>query len=330
MLLALMPHGSCFLWDPALTGLHTASNLAVTVAYFMISGLLWFYHHRAPQPVRPVLVLFAAFILSCGFGHIIQVWNIWHANYWIEGVWSGVTASISLYTAWQLRHHLPRFLGTQQKLADTVELAHTDPLTRLQNRRGFDQALGQTVQTCALSPCDHTLLMLDLDGFKAVNDQYGHAVGDRLLQEVAAILQQRTRSSDTIARLGGDEFAVILSGCSLANARAIAEKIRQQVAKLVIHNPEHQGPLKQPVTVSIGLSPVGTTDTPEQVYDRSDRLLYVAKHQGKNQIVSCDVRICSLPASIPCQHATNVSPFQNNLPGQSVRSPSTEPSNETP
>lgn len=329
MLLALMPHGSCFLWDPLLTGLHAASNLAVTFAYLIISGFLWFYHRRAPHPVRPVLILFATFILSCGIGHTMQTWNIWHTNYWIEGLWSGLTASISLYTAWQLRHHLPQFLGTQQELADTVELAHTDPLTQLQNRRGFDQALGKTVQTCTLSSCDHTLLMLDLDGFKGVNDQYGHTVGDRLLQEVASILRQRTRSSDTIARLGGDEFAVILSGCSLANARAIAEKIRQQVAKLVIQKPNSQMILQPPMTVSIGLSPVGITDTPAQVYERSDRLLYAAKNQGKNQIVSCDLRLCSLPKSIPCQRATAESQLQHNLPGPSGRLLPTEPSNET-
>jgi hypothetical protein len=106
-MIALMPHGSCFLWDPWLTSLHLVSDLAVLVAYFSIPVLLLLYRQHIDAQIRPVLLLFAAFIFSCGIGHGLRMWNIWHANYWIEGFWTCLTASISLYTAWQLKALIP-------------------------------------------------------------------------------------------------------------------------------------------------------------------------------------------------------------------------------
>lgn len=288
MWIALIPHGYCFFWDPILTGLQAISDFLITVTYFAIPGFLWWNRQRAPTCSHHWIILFSVFVFSCGINHILKIWNIWHSDYWLEGTWNILTAFLSLYAAWKLYDLLPGFLGIQQKLETTFQLANTDPLTQLKNRRGFYQVLEQSLRHANSTQHHKILLMLDLDGFKAVNDQYGHAMGDCLLQAVAQVLQDQVRPTDTIARLGGDEFVALLEHCSRLQAQAIAEKIRQRVAHLVIADPSNQITVIAPITVSIGLSAVRQADTPAQLCERSDRLLYAAKKQGKNRIVGDD------------------------------------------
>ena len=79
--LAMHPHGSCYLWDSRLVTLHALADFATAIAYFLIPAFLWTYRKQAPSSLQPVLWLFVTFIMSCGLGHLIDVWNIWHANY---------------------------------------------------------------------------------------------------------------------------------------------------------------------------------------------------------------------------------------------------------
>lgn len=279
MLIALMPHGSCFLWDPWLTFVHALGDGGVALSYFSIPILLLVSRDRITVESRPLLMLFAAFILSCGVGHVLSAWNIWHSQYWIEGAWKWVTLTISGYTAWQLRSTLPNLLTTHKDLEVTRELLEQDLLTGVANRRGLETAFGR-ISTYSTPSLTHALVLLDLDGFKQVNDTYGHHVGDSLLKVVAGALCDRTRSLDTVARLGGDEFALLLTGCSLTGAHLIAEEIRQAIALLTLPD-LLSGPQ---VTVSIGIAEFSANTPLETCYIQADQALYQAKKSGKNQV----------------------------------------------
>lgn len=114
-------------------------------------------------------------------------------------------------------------------LARAEQLADHDALTGLLNRRGFEEALARTVAACRRYRTEAALVYIDLDGFKAINDRFGHAAGDETLKRVAEILASGVRESDIIARLGGDEFAVILNRAGVAAAEIKAESLAEAV-----------------------------------------------------------------------------------------------------
>ncbi|HEY9738010.1 MAG TPA: GGDEF domain-containing protein [Trichocoleus sp.] len=267
-----------------MTFLHALGDGGIAVAYLSIPVLLYIHRNQATPATRPLLLLFAAFILSCGIGHIFSAWNIWHGDYWIEGSWKWVTLSISGYTAWHLRRSIPQMLSTHKDLEQAREELERDPLTGVANRRGLEAAYlcisAQYGAQYGTQPINHSLLLLDLDGFKQVNDTYGHHVGDALLKAVANVLRDRTRTLDTVARLGGDEFAVLLTGCAQSGARLIAEEIRQIITKLEIL----ELPSAPSVTASIGIAEFHPGAALEVSYQQADQALYQAKAQGKNQV----------------------------------------------
>jgi diguanylate cyclase (GGDEF)-like protein len=279
---ALMPHGYCFLWNVPLTLMHVVADGAIAGAYLSIPALMYLNRHRVTASMRSLLVMFALFIFTCGVGHALAVWNIWQGHYWVEGVWKLLTASISLLTAWELRRTLPHLLGFPQRLRDSEAQALTDRLTNVCNRRGLELAFEKIAATFPEQRgVGHVLMLVDLDGFKAVNDTYGHSMGDQVLQSVAQILSQQTRAVDTVARLGGDEFAVILMGCSLGRSYQIAEAIRREVAT-VVPQLKQLGDLQ--VTASIGLVSIGYGDGFKAVFDLADQALYHSKDQGRDRI----------------------------------------------
>lgn len=287
-MIALMPHGTCFLWNPWLTALHVVSDSLVLLAYFSIPLLLFLNRQYIEAQIRPVLLLFAAFIFSCGIGHGLSVWNIWHANYWVEGLWTWVTATISLYTAWQLKAVVPQFLNTHKDLVATHkdlvatrELIEQDPLTGIANRRGLETALAALTYPSA--DVVHTLVLIDLDGFKDINDTFGHLAGDQLLQTVADVLDRHIRTLDLAARIGGDEFALLMVGCTPEEALTKAETIRQEIQHIRLPDLPH--PDDHPlVSASIGLSQFEAGSKLTDSYQEADVALYAAKQGGKNQI----------------------------------------------
>jgi diguanylate cyclase (GGDEF)-like protein len=158
-------------------------------------------------------------------------------------------------------------------------LALVDPLTKLYNRRGLDNELERALATSRRTDAPVSLLLIDLDGLKQVNDQQGHPEGDRVLREVGAVLRQSLRSTDTAARLGGDEFAVVMPNTGLDGAKVVAERIRMAVAALGLTG----------VTASIGVAHfAGGRTAPEtltQLVSAADGALYHAKRTGKNRVV---------------------------------------------
>ncbi len=307
MFFALMPHGYCFLWNRPLTLMHVLGDSAIAIAYFSIPAMMYLNRHRATETIRPIIILFTLFILSCGIGHVFSAWNIWHGNYWLEGFWKLVIATISLWTAWVLVKTLPKLMGFHKYLKETELLALTDTLTGVKNRRGIEWDFDQIQTTFAdKTGLSHVLMLVDLDGFKEVNDTYGHATGDLVLKTVAHILCCRTRAMDTVGRLGGDEFAVILTGCSLVRSYQIAEDIRTAIAAIALPVssssatelcPQSPTPKAALVTASIGLLSLSANPKFDDAYKSADMALYRSKNEGRDRTTF--ITEPDLPESVP-------------------------------
>ena len=160
------------------------------------------------------------------------------------------------------------------------EMAATDKLTGMLNRQVFDILMDKLMADCARTPRPVSVLLLDLDYFKRVNDQYGHAQGDRVLCRVAETLQHTLRKSDIAVRWGGEEFLVVLDHCALDEARRTAEKIRERIAQATL---EVKG---QPLALSVsaGVSQLRGDELPDEAIRRADAALYQAKNGGRNRV----------------------------------------------
>jgi diguanylate cyclase (GGDEF)-like protein/PAS domain S-box-containing protein len=171
---------------------------------------------------------------------------------------------------------------------DLLSAAHTDPLTGVANRRGFDSfaarlaSVGNQAHDCL------AVLMLDLDHFKAVNDSCGHAVGDEVLKVMVRRWSQQIRDSDLLARMGGEEFCVLLHGADLEAARSVAEKIRLATCATPVMVPEGDGRRPLQISVSIGLAWAGpgSSATLQTLTDLADEAVYESKAGGRNRVSS--------------------------------------------
>jgi diguanylate cyclase (GGDEF)-like protein len=169
-------------------------------------------------------------------------------------------------------------------VAALAALAETDALTGLRNRRGFVAAAEAALARAARHGERASVVMLDLDRFKAINDAHGHAAGDAVLRATAEVLQSLLRGGDLAGRLGGEEFALLLPGASAEVAAGAAERLRRALAARVPH-PE----VEARVTASFGVATVDLRGTvPEAALDaalrEADRALYAAKHAGRDRI----------------------------------------------
>jgi two-component system cell cycle response regulator len=167
----------------------------------------------------------------------------------------------------------------------SMELAVTDPLTGLYNRRHMDNQLAVQVTNAASRGKAVAVLALDVDFFKPINDTHGHDVGDRVLQELATRLKAQVRAIDLCCRMGGEEFVVILPETDLQVGFTVAERLRRAIANKPFNAGAKQGPLA--ITVSIGVAGFESlTDTPQAILKRADDALYEAKRSGRNRVVS--------------------------------------------
>jgi diguanylate cyclase (GGDEF)-like protein len=164
--------------------------------------------------------------------------------------------------------------GIQTRRLHTA--AERDFLTGVGNRRALDRRLAEYAQERRPQP-ESSLLLLDLDHFKQVNDQHGHAAGDKVLVRLAELMQRHTRSSDRIFRYGGEEFAIIANGARLNAAASLAETLRSAVASTTLLE-------QHPITVSIGVAYMDKSQTPEQWLALADKMLYAAKQGGRNAV----------------------------------------------
>jgi diguanylate cyclase (GGDEF)-like protein len=169
---------------------------------------------------------------------------------------------------------------TQGQLAYLID---HDALTGLVNRHRFEQELDQALARHARSGEGGAALMIDLDGFKAINDEFGHAIGDQLLRQVASVLRERCRAADVLARLSGDEFAIVVPGASRSDAARVADAF---IAVIAAH-PIAVGDEQARVSVSIGIAMFDGQAGPEML-SLADAAMYAAKQQGRNRFVMFD------------------------------------------
>lgn len=168
----------------------------------------------------------------------------------------------------------------RQRLAEAQDTARRDPLTELPNRRAFEEAFAARVAASA----DISVAIVDVDHFKSINDRFGHGVGDRVLKAIAAGLA-KTCSDHFVARLGGEEFAVLFAGCKPAEALSILEDAREQAAERRFRLRETDAPIGA-VTFSAGIVARVGDEALGECLGRADALLYHAKAEGRNRIVS--------------------------------------------
>ena len=186
------------------------------------------------------------------------------------------------------RGEIVNFIGIKENISERKsleemlhKLANTDPLTGLFNRRVFLERLTQESDRISRLGGSAVLLMLDLDFFKNINDNYGHAAGDEVLKQFANVMRHNSRSIDVPARLGGEEFAILLPSTGRKEALIMAERLRKEVGNIAITHPK--GTVH--ITVSIGAALLSEHDTDsEVVLNRADSAMYTAKESGRNQV----------------------------------------------
>jgi diguanylate cyclase (GGDEF)-like protein len=161
-----------------------------------------------------------------------------------------------------------------------TRLMHTDPLTGLANRRYFQEMLSKSLSFAVRQNSPLSLVMADLDHFKAVNDRYGHDRGDQVLVAFSQLLKDHSRAEDLPSRFGGEEFVILLPATDLAAAAAFAERIRAATEGLAFT----PGPFR--ITASFGLTRLLSQDTPDTLIKRVDTALYRAKESGRNRVIT--------------------------------------------
>ncbi|WP_284036459.1 GGDEF domain-containing protein [Neobacillus sp. 114] len=174
-------------------------------------------------------------------------------------------------------------LRHRKLLKHMQKLIIVDSLTGLYNRRYFDLYLEKTIPFCQRTNSPLTLIMVDIDHFKKVNDNYGHLCGDVALKHISEIIKRNVRSSDAYVRFGGEEFAIILPNTHLDEGKILAEQIRKAVeeSNFIYHN-EHIY-----ISISLGVS-LYEGEKVEGFIEKSDKALYSAKEHGRNQVVVFD------------------------------------------
>lgn len=172
---------------------------------------------------------------------------------------------------------------TEHLQADLRQQAETDPLTRLLNRRAFDQQAKRAMQAADRHGDPMFLLFLDLDHFKSINDRFGHSAGDRVIQGLADTILATIRETDLSARLGGEEFAILLSRTHADTAHAVAERIRRRIETRPFQCATGQ---EFTATLSVGIAEWRPKDDLDALMHRADEALYLAKKLGRNRVVA--------------------------------------------
>ncbi len=174
---------------------------------------------------------------------------------------------------------------------DVARLVHLeqeviiDPLTGVYNRRFFAEQYAREVALAERAGTDLSLLVVDLDHFKWVNDTHGHAAGDRVLAVIASVLNEGIRHSDILVRFGGEEFVIIAPATDRQATESLAERLCRIVRDLQVTCP---GGAKISVTVSIGFASMCSNDTTETLFARADAAVYEAKRAGRDRALSCN------------------------------------------
>lgn len=307
-----MPHGHCLLWRPDLLMLHVGGDALTFIAYMLIpAALVRLVRARDDLRFDRMFLMFAGFIFFCGATHLLDIINVWHGYYYIHGIVKSLTGVISIMTAIMLWRLLPEAISlpgkrqmqvtiaelvkAERKLAEANQhleaevrkrtaqlekMATTDELTGLLSRREIMRILEIEIARVSRQSTALSIMMLDLDHFKNINDNFGHQVGDTTLKTAADSFSIFLRKTDFIGRIGGEEFLIVLPDTDLKDAYELAERIRQVLEQHTV-----QAPSVPACTASIGIAQCQPADNLNSLILRADEALYQAKSKGRNCVV---------------------------------------------
>ena len=160
-----------------------------------------------------------------------------------------------------------------------IHSAFIDSLTGVKNRSAFDSNFSRDVEYSHRKASELSLIVLDIDHFKQINDNYGHIVGDNVLRQLAQCAEKTIRSSDALYRYGGEEFVIVLNGTDEDGALLLAERIRQNVEEMAIDSLKDVN-----ITVSLGVAVLAENENAAHLFERADEALYRAKREGRNRV----------------------------------------------
>jgi len=275
-------------------GGHGTGGLRISTISFLVTiqcaQIAWLLYVEARNKVRSpaifcatILSLFALFNLMRGLGVATGLVTRWRlAN-------TLLLTTFALYIAVALGLAFGFFWLTTTKFSEQLEdAAGTDPLTSIYNRRTFLRACEKELLLSVRHNRSFSILMIDLDHFKSVNDRFGHPVGDAALLAVVECMQRSVRGIDVLARWGGEEFAALLPSSSPESAFLVAERMRANIAGIELPLPDRYpgDPVFVRLTASIGIASYHSNDSIHSMLSRADRGLYLAKDLGRNRVLS--------------------------------------------
>jgi len=271
--------------DDRFRPLQAAVNFAVLAwVYFDTALLLRRFARDRLQWRWPLLLTLPLLFGALGFGSRAIRALLWPDSVLAEmSVHSAlnVGSALSYIVLVLLMHATLMALVVSRLVNDLKRLARRDALTGLLNRRAIQELIDRHAGAQRRVADTFSVLMIDIDHFKAVNDRHGHAAGDLALTHIARLMTQILRAEDRLGRLGGEEFAVLLPASSLARALAEAERLRLAVQLA----PVSAGEVSVPLTVSIGVAQsAGAAEDPARLLARADGALYRAKRLGRNRV----------------------------------------------
>lgn len=260
--------------------------LLVTVSFIMaisaIGGfVLWMFSQRAGK-LFFVLIYTPPF---CTLLYVGTVDSITAAAYILLSFF-GVYRLMSMGTE-MVRNTFLRFLESSRSAAKYKERSQVDALTRIYNRHFFDLKFREEVLAANAEGTALGVVLIDIDHFKRINDNFGHVVGDRCLQKVAALMGPLVRADDSLCRYGGEEFVVLLPRVAEEKIVAVSERIRSEIERCRLVVDGHTIAL----TVSIGASVSEPGDAGSDLFQQADKALYRAKADGRNKVVLYDAAL---------------------------------------
>lgn len=265
---------SLALYDPRFVPI---SHLMMLTMAAVTSGALMAQTSRVKLAISNMTVLLLPSVIACFIHEELRPFILMILIYYAYQIALGLRTN---------KEYIRGLLNEAKLEEQRQELEHTnriDPLTNIYNRGYFDTAYTIQWNNSRRNKYEQSLLLIDIDHFKAVNDNYGHLFGDDCLKDIADILQQATRrETDLVARFGGEEFAFLLSNTPLSVAIELAEELRKTVENHLFSADEFK------VTISIGVaSQIPQSNvTPNSLIDHADKALYKAKREGRNQVCS--------------------------------------------
>jgi len=205
------------------------------------------------------------------------------ANDLMSGTFEPLELALRIRTQARRKRKADRLRGT---VRDGLRMAVVDPLTGLYNRRYAFSHLERIAERAQTSGKPYAVMMLDIDRFKGVNDNFGHATGDAVLIAVAQRLRDNLRHVDLLARIGGEEFLIAMPDTNLADARFAAERLRRVVRDVSVDIPMSQNKVSVTLSIGVAISSALSTEqeTAEQLIKRADRALFASKSEGRNQV----------------------------------------------